>query len=75
MEGPSYDKFYDFETNKITGVSGILPRLAEYIWIENKRLKKVYNQRCELAVDVSALEIYCENIRDLLFEPTEDNPN
>jgi chromosomal replication initiation ATPase DnaA len=32
MEGPSYDQFYDFETSQLTDCSGILPRLAEYIW-------------------------------------------
>lgn len=73
MEGPSFDQFYDFETSKLTESSGILPRLAEYIWFERKRIKKVYNQQCDLVVEVSALEIYCENIRDLLWNPPFDN--
>lgn len=75
MEGPSYEQFYDFKTNQLTDCSGILPRLAEYIWIERQRVKKVYNYRCDMQIEVSALEIYCENIRDLLWEPPADSPN
>lgn len=75
MEGPSFEQFYDFQTKQLTDCSGILPRLAEYIWIERQRVKKVYNQRCDMTIEVSALEIYCENIRDLLWEAPSDSPN
>lgn len=43
--------------------SGILPRVACYLQAEMERLER-YGQT--MKIEVSALEIYCENIRDLL---------
>lgn len=73
MEGPSHDQFFDFKTNKLTECSGILPRAAHYIWKEMSRLRKVYSNTINFAIQVSALEIYCENIRDLLWEAPPEN--
>ena len=47
--------------------SGILPRIALFIWKEIERVRKHFGR--EIIIDVSALEIYCEHIRDLLWEP------
>jgi len=47
-------------------VSGILPRIAVFIQKEIDRYRNHFNK--ELSFEVSALEIYCENIRDLLWQ-------
>lgn len=44
--------------------SGILPRIAVFINHEIKRLQASLGK--SITYKVSALEIYCENIRDLL---------
>ena len=42
--------------------SGILPRLAFFIFEEIKRLHVIG----ELDIEVSALEVYCDTVNDLL---------
>ena len=54
---------------KPVGKSGILPRVACLLQKEMTKYQK-YGQ--PLTIQVSALEIYCENIKDLLSE--KDGP-
>jgi hypothetical protein len=44
--------------------AGILPRVAIFLNSEMKRYEKQFQKK--ILIEVSALEIYCENIRDLL---------
>ena len=67
MEGPNSQLDFDSETGKPQELAGILPRVACFIWKEIERYKTTFNQ--EMFIEVSALEIYCENIRDLLWQP------
>jgi hypothetical protein len=68
MEGPEAYKLFDMTENKPYELSGILPRIAIFIQKEIERYKRQFNQ--EIFIEVSALEIYCENVRDLLWQPT-----
>jgi hypothetical protein len=43
--------------------SGILPRLAFFIFQEIKRLHDI----CKLDIEVSAIEVYCDTIKELLI--------
>ena len=43
--------------------SGILPRLAFFIFQEIKRLQDI----CKLDIEVSAIEVYCDNVKELLI--------
>jgi len=66
MEGPPGDELY--ENNQLTINSGILPRAGHYIFEEITRLsQKGYNY----FVSCSALEIYNEELRDLMIEKEE----
>ena len=73
MEGPSIEEAAMIVThnNKLKPhqKSGILPRIACFLQAEMERLEK-YGQT--MKIEVSALEIYCENIKDLL-NPKEGN--
>ena len=47
-------------------LSGILPRTALYIVQECQRLKQyIYD---EIKVEISALEIYCDTVKDLFTD-------
>ena len=76
MEGPSCDfgpkdkqLLIDEQTMNATELGGILPRTALLLHIE---MKKYSSMGKKISYEVSALEIYCENIRDLLCE--NDSP-
>lgn len=69
MEGPNSDLKFDETTNQPYKLSGILPRTALYIWNEIMRYRKSFG--LTIFIEVSALEIYCETIRDLLWEPQD----
>lgn len=64
MQGPSFDNF------EITELSGILPRTASFIFEELSRLNKI---GINSHLYFSALEVYNENIFDLL-NPREKIP-
>lgn len=67
MEGPPDDELYVGE--RLTPASGILPRAGDFIFAERARLaEKGY--KCALAF--SAVEIYNEELRDLLNSGTEE---
>ena len=65
MEGPNSHLLFD-DNFEIHELSGILPRAADYIFKEIKRLKSSFNR--EYNIEVSSLEIYCENVRDLFSD-------
>ena len=65
MEGPNEACLFDSEM-KLTELSGILPRTACFIQEEVSRLQKFKNNKIE--VEISALEIYCETVKDLFSE-------
>ena len=69
MEGPNSELKFDQTTNQPFKLSGILPRTAIFIWDEITRYRKQFG--LTIFIEVSALEIYCETIRDLLWEPTD----
>ena len=51
-------------------LSGILPRTAIFIFKEVQRLQSyIYD---EIKVEISALEIYCEEVRDLFSDKIID---
>lgn len=71
MEGPTIgekhgeqQKLIDAKTQRPTKSSGILPRIAFFIHQEINRYEQSIGKK--IRFEVSALEIYCENIRDLL---------
>jgi kinesin family protein C1 len=66
MEGPDSTQLYDERSNKVYQESGILPRIAVFIQSEIDRYRTMFAK--SLSIEVSALEIYCENVRDLLWE-------
>ena len=68
MEGPAQQILYNEETRKLLKEAGILPRIAHFIWSEIERNRKHFGK--EIFIEVSALEIYCETIRDLLSPGT-----
>jgi hypothetical protein len=61
---------FNYKEGVISKESGILPRTAEFIFIETNRLMKL-NQ--SFKISFSAIEIYNENIFDLLDKPTVQN--
>ena len=66
MEGPTNRPglLVDSKTQSAHKVSGILPRIAIFLQQEMERYRKMLGK--DLKIEVSALEIYCDNIRDLL---------
>ena len=72
MEGPtSFDQhnndlLIDSFNGKPTEQAGILPRTALFMQQEIQRYKQQFSK--QITYEVSALEIYCENIRDLLSD-------
>eukprot|EP00826_Nyctotherus_ovalis_P048488 TRINITY_DN5720_c0_g1_i2.p1 TRINITY_DN5720_c0_g1~~TRINITY_DN5720_c0_g1_i2.p1 ORF type:complete len:527 (+),score=128.48 TRINITY_DN5720_c0_g1_i2:451-2031(+) len=63
MEGPSGDEL--FVKGKLTDTSGVLPRAVHYIFTEIKRLEE---KGYTFKVLFSAIEVYNEDIRDMLNE-------
>ncbi len=64
MEGPNQDA-NDFSLH---GLSGILPRTAVFLFEEKARL--MGQIKTELKLEISAIEIYCDELRDLFSEDT-----
>ena len=76
MEGPSCDSgpkdnqlLIDQQNMNATELDGILPRTALLL---HNEVKKYASMGKKISYEVSAIEIYCENIRDLLCE--NDSP-
>lgn len=67
MEGPPYA----LNGETVDELSGILPRTAEFLFSELKRLKNQGHK--DFNIDVSSLEVYCENVRDLYSEDAKQN--
>ena len=74
MEGPDYSMLFD-DNSKIHDLSGIIPRAAEFIFQEIDRIKTQFKR--EFRIEISSMEIYCENLRDLYADSNSngDNPN
>ena len=69
MIGPHSELIFD-ENYKLTELSGILPRTAQYIFSELERRK---NKLCRnYTVNVSSLEIYNDQLRDLYSNELEN---
>ena len=72
MEGPpEANSLIDENKLKAYDFSGILPRVAIFIQSEIDRYRRHFNKM--IMIEVSALEIYCENIRDLLYKSNDQN--
>ena len=69
MEGPVHSNMQNLNS-KLSENVGILPRTAIYLQNEINRYQKEFKK--DISYEVSALEIYCENIRDL-FQNEEQN--
>ena len=65
MEGPNKNELYEENKNtfKARKLSGILPRTAIFLFEEQARLKKQVG--CQLSFEISAIEIFCNKLRDL----------
>ena len=70
MEGPSFNFILDQsilnsvqEKTAIEESSGILPRTAEFVFKEIHRIRS--QGKKDYSIEISSLEIYCENVRDL----------
>ena len=72
MEGASEQVIFD-DRWQPTEHAGILPRVAVYIQGEIRRCKEQFGR--EVSIEVSALEIYCDVIRDLLGDTIVDIRN
>ena len=70
MEGPDYGFMLDDNTYQIHDCSGIIPRAAEFIFAEINRIKTQFKR--EYRIEISSLEIYCENLRDLYNDSSSD---
>lgn len=66
MEGPP-------DINFLSDEAGILPRTALYIHKEIQRLLKQF--KSEIRIKISAIEIYCENIRELFKDDKNELAN
>jgi hypothetical protein len=71
MEGPPYSLMYDDNHQDIDDLSGILPRTGKFIINEIQRLKNLSGR--EYGIEVSSLEVYCENVKDLYGTGPEAN--
>lgn len=65
MEGPDASLLFD-ENFEVNDLSGILPRAAEFLFQEIARLQKQFSR--EFKLEISSLEIYCDNLRDLFAD-------
>ena len=69
MEGPHSEVLFDKDM-KVHELSGILPRTAIFILEEVTRLQSyIYD---EIKVEISALEIYCDEVKDLFSDKIID---
>lgn len=69
MEGPIGEGINDSQL-QLHEMSGILPRTAIFIFKEVERLKSyIYD---EIRVEISALEIYCDEVKDLFSDKIID---
>jgi hypothetical protein len=69
MEGPIGECLIDMHMI-VHEMSGILPRTAIFIFKEVERLRSyIYD---EIKVEISALEIYCDEVRDLFSDKVID---
>ena len=69
MEGPLSDCLFDSQF-RVHELSGILPRTAIFLFKEVQRLQSyIYD---EIKVEISALEIYCDEVRDLFSDKVID---
>ena len=66
MEGPNQDMIFDESDFSLHGLSGILPRTAFFLFKEKARLMGQIGS--ELKLEISAIEIYCDELRDLFSE-------
>jgi hypothetical protein len=64
MLGPNYKGIENLDDD-----SGILPRLAFFIFEEINPLHGI----CELVIEVSALEVYCDTVKELLTTGNDNN--
>ena len=67
MEGPNLD-----QARSVTSDSGILPRAVDFIFKEIQRLQVQGNS---IDLQMSCMEIYNENLTDLLAAPESGNMN
>ena len=65
MEGPNLST-----SREVKETSGILPRAVDFIFKERKRLRL---QGIQIELQLACLEIYNENLTDLLGEPSSLN--
>ena len=75
MFGPGWDengeprmKEASSDTNTLESHSGLVPRIAVNLF-QGIALKIAKNSKVDVDVQISVIEIYNEQIRDLLFEP------
>jgi kinesin family protein C1 len=68
MQGPAWSYTDDFVINEL---SGILPRTADYLFEELNRLTKL---NVSSKISISAIEIYNDNIFDLLDNNRDKQP-
>lgn len=61
---------YD-DNYQITDVSGIIPRAAQFIFSETAKIKSQFKR--EYRIEISSLEIYCDNLRDLYAESSDSS--
>ena len=69
MEGPHSECLFDTNLN-VHEMSGILPRTAVFLLSEVERLGKYIFD--EIRVEISALEIYCDEVKDLFSNKVID---
>ena len=64
MEGPPYSSTFQTDGDStVDEISGILPRTAEFIFGEIRRLNKQSGKQYHL--EISSIEVYCDNVKDL----------
>ena len=69
MEGPIGEGIAESHI-QVHEMSGILPRTAIFLFKEVERLRSyIYD---EIKVEISALEIYCDEVRDLFSDKVID---
>ncbi|CDW75746.1 carboxy-terminal kinesin 2 [Stylonychia lemnae] len=73
MEGPDYGYMQDDNCYQINDCSGIIPRAANFIFSEIDRIKAQFKR--EYHIEISSMEIYCENLRDLYNDQVDQQLN
>lgn len=69
MEGPNDELLFDQNDFSLHNLSGILPRTAVFLFQEQDRLHRQFGR--SFSLEISALEIYCDQLRDLFCENEE----